>query len=199
MELLGSPASPFVRKTRVLLMEAEITDIPFVEVTASPMGGEDKINAANPLGKIPALVRDSGPTIYDSNVVCRFLDDRAEANLYPHARLWETLTLEATGDGIMEAAVGMIYEKRFRPEEIQFQPWFDAQWVKINRSLDVLERQWMSHLYGPVDMGQISVACAMGYLDFRFPDVDWRSGREAAAAWYAKFAERPSMVETAPA
>ncbi|MBF9042379.1 glutathione S-transferase [Rhodobacterales bacterium HKCCE4037] len=199
MELLGSGASPFVRKARVLVVEAAITDIPYVEVTASPMGGEDRINAANPLGKIPALTRDNGPTIYDSNVVCRFLDNHAKANLYPEQRLWEVLTLEATGDGIMEAAVGMTYEKRFRPEDKIWTPWFDAQWAKIDRALDTIERQWMSHLHGPVDMGQVSIACALGYLDLRFSDKDWRPGREALAAWYAKFAERPSMVATAPA
>ena len=199
MELLGSGASPFVRKTRVCLAETGIEDIPYVEVTASPMGGEDRINAANPLGKIPALVRPNGPTIYDSNVICRFLDHRAEADLYPNARLWEVLTLEATGDGIMEAAVGMVYEARFRPKTKVWTPWFDAQWVKINRSLDALERQWMSHLYGPLDMGQVSVACALGYLDFRFEDVDWRKGRDGLATWSKGFSERPSMVETAPA
>lgn len=198
MELLGSGASPFVRKTRVVLSEAGITDIPYVEVKASPMGGEDKINAANPLGKIPALTRDSGPTIYDSNVVCRFLDQRAGAGLYPEGRLWEVLTLEATGDGVMEAAVGMVYEMRFRPEDMQWADWFDAQWVKIDRALDVIERQWMSHLYGPIDMGQISVACALGYLDLRFADKDWRAGRDGLAAWYKTFSERPSMQETAP-
>jgi len=198
MQLLGSGASPFVRKARVLVAEAGITDIPYVEVKASPMGGDDTINAANPLGKIPALTRDSGPTIYDSNVVCRFLNDRAGAGFYPAARLWETLTLEATGDGIMEAAVGIVYEKRLRPEALWWPDWFDAQWLKITRALDALERQWMSHLYGPVDMGQVSVACALGYLDLRHPDRDWRAGRDALAAWYKAFAARPSMVATAP-
>ncbi len=199
MELLGSGASPFVRKTRALVVEAGITDIPYVEVTASPMGGEDKINAANPLGKIPALTRENGPTIYDSNVICRFLDDHAQAGLYPPARLWEVLTLEATGDGVMEAAVGMVYEQRFRPKTKIWNPWFEAQWVKIDRALDTMERQWISHLHGPVDMGQVSVACALGYLDLRFEDKDWRPGREALAAWYEGFAARPSMVATAPA
>lgn len=199
IELLGSDASPFVRKARVLVAEAGIEDVPYVQVTATPMGGEDRLNAANPLGKIPALVRDGGPTIYDSNVVCRFLDDRAGAGLYPADRLWECLTLEATGDGLMEAAVAIVYEKRLRPEELWWPDWFEAQWVKVTRSLDGLERQWMSHLYGPLDMGQISVACALGYLDLRHGDRDWRAGRDALAAWYARFAERPSMVATAPA
>lgn len=198
IELLGSDASPFVRKARVLMAEAGITDIPYVQVTATPMGGEERLNSANPLGKIPALLRESGPTIYDSNVVCRFLDDRAQAGLYPAARLWETLTLEATGDGIMEAAVGIVYEKRLRPEDLWWPEWFDAQWAKVTRSLDGVERQWMSHLYGPIDMGQVSVACALGYLDLRHPDRDWRAGRDALAAWYKRFAARPSMVATAP-
>ncbi len=199
MELLGSGASPFVRKVRVLAAEAGITDIPYVEVKTTPMGGEDKINAANPLGKIPALVRDNGPTIYDSNVVCRYLDDRAGSGFYPKARLWETLTLEATGDGIMEAALGIVYEKRLRPEALWWPDWFEAQWVKVARALDAIERQWMSHLHGPVDMGQISVACALGYLDLRHGDRNWRDGRDALAAWYKGFSERPSMVATAPA
>jgi len=197
--LLGAEASPFVRKVRVMMTEAGIDDVPFQVVAASPLGGEDRINAANPLGKIPALTRDDGPTLYDSRVVTRFLDARYKAGLYPDSRIWEVLTLEATADGIMDAAVGIIYERRFRPEEIQFQPWLDGQWAKITRALDTVERQWMSHLSGPRDMGQIGVACALGYLDFRHGDRDWRAGRPALAGWYGTFAARPSMVATAPA
>lgn len=199
MTLLGAPASPFVRKVRVMLAEAGIDGIPFEVVQSSPLGGEDRINAANPLGKIPALVRDGGPTVYDSRVITRFLDAHHDTGLYPEARIWEVLTLEATADGIMEAAVGIIYERRFRPEEIHFQPWLDGQWAKVTRALDTLERQWMSHLSGPLDMGQIGVACALGYLDFRHGDRDWRGACPALAAWYAGFAARPSMEATAPA
>ncbi|AHM03298.1 Glutathione S-transferase family protein [Roseibacterium elongatum DSM 19469] len=198
MHLLGSPASPFVRKARVVMAEAGIDDIPFVEVTASPLGGDDGLNAANPLGKIPALSREDGPTLYDSRVVTRFLDARYNAGLYPATRLWETLTLEATADGIMDAAVAITYEKRHRPEEMWFAPWLDGQWSKIARSLDAIERQWMSHLTGPLDMGQIAVGCALAYLDFRHGDRDWRADHPALAAWFATFADRPSMVATAP-
>lgn len=198
LTLLGSPASPFVRKARALIAEAGITDVPFVQVATSPLHGEDQITAANPLGKIPALTRDTGPAIYDSRVITRFLDAQYDTGLYPAARLWEVLTLEATADGIMEAAVGMIYEQRYRPEEMQFQPWTDGQWGKVSRALDAIEAQWMSHLAGPVDMGQIAVACALGYLDFRHEARDWRAGRPALAAWYADFAARPAMVATAP-
>jgi len=197
--LLGSPASPFVRKIRVLIAEIGITDIPFEQVATSPMHGADRINAANPLSKIPALTRDNGPTLYDSRVISRYLDAREGANLYPDARLWEVLTLEATADGIMEAGVGMIYEERFRPEEMRFAPWVEGQWGKVSRALDAIEGQWMSHLAGPLDMGQIAVACALGYLDLRHGPRDWRVGRPALAAWYATFAARPSMTTTAPA
>ncbi|MEQ8367006.1 MAG: glutathione S-transferase N-terminal domain-containing protein [Roseicyclus sp.] len=199
MELLGSPASPFVRKTLVLIAEAGITDVPFVDIKASPLGGDPALHAANPLGKIPALTREGGPTLYDSRVITRFLDQHAGGGFYPETRLWETLTLEATADGIMDCAVNMTYEKRHRPEEIWFHPWLDGQWAKIARALDALERQWMSHLNGPLDMGQIAVGCALGYLDLRHDERGWRDGHEALAAWYAAFAERPSMVTTAPA
>ncbi len=198
LQLNGAGASPFVRKARVLMAEAEIEDVEYVEVSASPMGGEDRVNAANPLGKIPSLVRDNGPTIYDSNVICRFLDQHAGGNFYPEARLWEVLTLEATADGIMEAAVGVIYEKRFRPEELWWPDWHEAQWAKIDRALDAIERNWLSHLEGPIHMGQIAVACALGYLDLRYGDRDWRKGRPGLTAWEATFAARPSMTSTAP-
>jgi glutathione S-transferase len=198
MQLLGSPASPFVRKVRVMMIEAEIDDVPFVEVSASPLGGEDAINTVNPLGKIPALARDDGPTVYDSRVVTRFLDAHYNTGLYPPARLWETLTLEATADGIMDAAVSITYEKRHRPEDLWFTPWLDGQWAKIARALDALERQWMSHLSGPLDMGQVGIGCALGYLDLRHGDKGWRDGHPALADWFTRFAERPAMVETAP-
>jgi glutathione S-transferase len=198
IRVLSSPASPFVRKVRAVLIETGQTDVDVVDVAAHPLGGDAALNATAPLGKIPALERDGGPTIFDSRVICRFLDHRAQAGLYPDARIWETLTLEALADGIMDAAVISVYEKRARPEEMWHQPWLDAQWAKVDRALDALERQWMSHLHGPLDMGQIAVACALGYLDFRHGDKDWRAGRDSLAAWYARFAERPCMVETQP-
>ena len=198
MELLGSPASPFVRKVCVMMAEAGITDIPFAQVAASPLGGEDRLNAANPLGKIPALTRPDAPTLYDSRVITRYLDATYGAGFYPEARLWDVLTIEATADGIMDAAVNLTYEARFRPAEIQFAPWMDGQWTKIARALDALEGQWLSHLNGPLDMGQIAVGCALGYLDFRHDARGWRNGRDGLAAWFAAFAARPAMQATQP-
>ncbi|MFW5654446.1 MAG: glutathione S-transferase [Roseicyclus sp.] len=196
-QLLGSNASPFVRKVRVLIAEAGIEGIDYVEVSASPMGGEERINLANPLGKIPALVRDEGPTIFDSNVICRFLDQRAGAGLYPAVRLWEVLTLEALADGMMEAALAIVYEKRFRPEHLWWPDWHAMQWARIDRALDALEQTWLSHLAGKLTMGQVALACALGYLDLRHADKGWRTGRPGLAAWFATFSARPSMIATA--
>jgi glutathione S-transferase len=199
MRLFHSTTSPFVRKVMVTLHETGQTgDVTLVPAMGTPVDSGSMPLAQNPLGKIPALERDDGPAIYDSRVICRFLDDRAAANLYPAPRLWEVLTLEATADGIMDAAVLMVYESRVRPEENRFAPWVDGQWAKIGRALDALDQRWLSHLNGPLDMGQIAVGVALGYLDFRHADRGWRSGRPGLAAWAAVFAERPSMVATHP-
>lgn len=199
MKLLSSPASPYARKVRVLIHEAGLTgDVHEIQVKTTPMATSSEVAAANPLGKIPALIRDTGPAIYDSRVICRYLDDRAQAGLYPQARLWEVLTLEATADGILDAAIGIVYERRFRPEHMQAEDWFEAQWSKVTRALDTLEKMWMSHLSGPLDMGQVSVGCALGYLDFRHGDREWRKGRGALDDWYAAFATHESMAATEP-
>ena len=199
MRLFHSPTSPFVRKVMVTLHETgQAGDVTLVPATGTPVDAGSMPLAQNPLGKIPALDRDDGPALYDSRVICRYLNDRAAAHLYPARHLWDVLTLEATADGIMDAAVLMVYESRVRPEESRFAPWVDGQWTKIDRALDALEQRWLSHLHGPLDMGQIAVGVALGYLDFRHGDRDWRGGRPGLAAWDAVFAERPSMVATRP-
>ena len=198
MKLLMAGPSPFVRKVLVLLHETgQSGDVETVTVSAAPGGTDATLKAANPVGKIPALVRDEGPTLYDSRVICRYLDDRAGAGLYPE-KGWDTLVLEATADALMEAAVLMVYEKRFRPEEIWSSDWIEAQWGKVEGALDALNARWMSHLAGPMDIGHIGVGCGLGYLDFRHGDRDWRKGRDALAGWFESFAARPSMTETAP-
>lgn len=200
MRLFHSPTSPFVRKVMVTLHETgQAGDVTLVPATGTPVDAGSMPVALNPLGKIPALERDDGPALYDSRVICRYLNDRAAAHLYPARHLWDVLTLEATADGIMDAAVLMVYESRVRPEQSRFAPWVDGQWTKIDRALDTLEQRWLSHLHGPLDMGQIAVGVALGYLDFRHGDRGWRGGRPGLAAWDAVFAERPSMVATRPA
>ncbi|MEO1239186.1 MAG: glutathione S-transferase [Pseudomonadota bacterium] len=202
MQLFHNPASPFCRKVDVLLHEVGKVDA--VEPLAAgghPTAKADEANmpvSHNPLGKIPTLLRPDGPALYDSNVICRYLDDRFGAGLYPPHRLWETLTLEATADGIMEAAVLMVYETRSRAESERSPAWVEAQWDKVTRGLDAIEERWMSHLHGRLDMGQIAVGCALGYLDFRHPERDWRVPRVSLAAWFEKFSARPSMAATSP-
>jgi len=200
MQLVASPLSPFVRKVRVLLIEAGLEDrVEVVNVTTTPLETDAQAAAANPLGKIPALIRPDGATLHDSRVITRYLDALAGDRFYPAARLWEVLTLEATAEGVMEAAVLMTYEARFRPEEKRHAPWVEAQWAKIDRALDAIEARWMSHLAGPLDMSHVATGCALGYLDLRHEARDWRKGRPALEAWYAQFAQRDSMVRTAPA
>ncbi|PYC47480.1 glutathione S-transferase [Litorivita pollutaquae] len=199
MQLIYSPASPFVRKVCVLMEEAGIADqISKLPVATTALATAPEALAANPTGKIPALTRTDGPAIYDSRVICRYLDDRAESGLYPDTRLWEVLTLEATADAIMESGIAMVYEARLRPPEKQFDGWIEAQWGKIARAVSVINERWMSHLNGPLDMSHIAVACALGYLDFRMADRAWRKGNDALDDWYATFSQRPSMQATEP-
>ena len=200
LRLYTSPTTPFGRKAMVLILEAGLADqVEIAQATGSPLDSSKMPLSQNPLGKIPALERGDGPAVYDSRVICRYLDDRAGAGLYPPApRLWETLTLEATADGMIEAAILMLYEGRLRPEEKRFDGWVEGQWAKIARALDTLEGRWMSHLNGPLDMGQIAIGVALSYLDFRFDARGWRQGRPELARWHEAFAARESMAATVP-
>jgi glutathione S-transferase len=200
MKLFHSATSPFVRKVMVLLHEAKSIDrVTLVPASGHPLDPGTMPVDRNPLGKIPALERADGPTLYDSRVITRYLDETLTAGLYPPApRLWDTLTLEATADGICEAAVLIRYEFHVRPEASRSSDWADAQWQKIDRALTAVEQRWLSHLSGPLDIGQIAIGCALGYLDFRLDDRNWRSDRPSLAAWYDAFSSRPAMQATAP-
>lgn len=198
MELHTNPASPFCRKIDVILRETgqrdEVTD---VAAMGHPTDSAGMPTGVNPMGKIPVLVRPDGPALFDSRVIGRYLNDRAGAGLLPEGA-WDVLTLEAIGDGICDAAVLMVYEVRSRPEDKRHGHWVEGQWDKIARALAVLEAQWMSRLQGPLNIGQIAVACALSYLDLRHADRTWRNAHAELAAWHAAFAERPSMQATVP-
>lgn len=202
MILHHSPTSPYVRKVMILLHETgQTATVRLAPAMGTPIAPGTMPVGANPLGKIPALERPDGCTLYDSRVITRYLATLAGTGpaLYPEGpALWEVLTLEATADGILDAAILMRYEVALRPEEARFAPWIEGQWDKIARSLDALESRWMAHLAGPLCMGQIAVGCALGYLDLRHHDRDWRRGRPTLAAWYEGFARRPSMQATEP-
>lgn len=199
MKLLYAAASPFVRKVRVVAAECGLDDrIELVSTAAGPGIADDALKAINPLAKLPTLVREDGPALFDSRTICRYLDDLGQGGLYPETSLWEVLTLEALGDGICDAAVLMVYEARFRSDEEQSESWVEAQWARVARSLDALESVWISHLAGPLDIGQIAVACALEYLDFRHPDRNWRASHPSLADWHAGIKDRTSMQDTIP-
>jgi len=202
MVLHHSQTSPYVRKAMILLHEADMLDrVQLAAAMGTPVDPGSMPVRHNPLGKIPALERADGCTLYDSRVICRYLATLASDGpaFYPEgARLWEVLTLESTADGILDAAILMRYETALRSPEQQSEAWIEGQWSKVSRALDALESRWMAHLAGPLCMGQIAVACACSYLDFRHDARGWRDTRPALADWYAGFSERPSMQQTQP-
>ncbi len=200
MKLYHSTTSPYVRKVMVLLHETgQLNDVELETVAGTPIAPADQMLGKTPLTKVPALERPDGPTLFDSRVICSFLDDRAQSGFYSSgAGRWDILTLEALADGILDAALLMTYEARLRPEGKQWADWVDSQWVKIDRACSVLDQRWMANLSGPLDMGQVAVGCALGYLDLRHDARGWRRGNDALAAWYAEFSARPSMIATQP-
>jgi glutathione S-transferase len=196
MKVITAPASPFGRKVRVAIAELGLADK--VQVEIFPVQ-ELAARAApvNPLGKIPVLIKDDGSTLYDSAVICEYLDGLAGGGrLIPpsgEARL-AALKLQALGNGIGEAAT-LIGGERGRPEAARHAPFIEAQSAKIVRAADELETIAEGFPTTP-HIGHIAVACALGYCDFRVPDVDWRKGRPKLADWFAKMSERPSMAAT---
>ena len=197
MKLIMAEASPFARKVRVLLRETnQLEEVEEVSIATSPFQVNEQAKAANPTGRIPSLTRADGPALYDSRVITRYLDAKAAAGMYPEARLWDVLTVEATGDSMMDSAVSISYELRLRPQEKVSTEWTDAQWAKVMGGCDALQSQWMDLLNGPLTLAHISIACALGYLDLRHGARNWRQGHDALAAWFADFSKRPSFRET---
>jgi glutathione S-transferase len=201
MELYSADASPYARKVRICIHELGLVDqVREIGAAGTPMAPGTMPVSQNPLGKIPCLTRTDGVALYDSRVITQYLNNRAGGNLYPDApRLWETLTLEATADGIMDAALLMVYERRVRDETIVFEDWIEGQWTKVVRSLGAIEARWMSHLAGPMDAAHIGLAAALGYLDFRLDDRNWRASHANLANWFSDFSERTSFKDTSPA
>lgn len=198
MKLRFSPASPYVRKVMVLAHEAGLA-AQIERVPTDVWSERTDIAVDNPLGKVPALVSEDGAFI-DSPIVCEYLDSRhAGRRFFPPegpAR-WRAQRLHALGDGILDAAVARIVEELRRPKELVYAGNVERQTEKIRRTLDTLERE-ADTLDGPLTIGGIAVACALGYLDFRLPQLAWRDAHPRLAAWSAALAERPSMRATEP-
>lgn len=199
MKLLYSAASPFVRKVLVVAHELGIaSDLTLTPVTAHPVQRSAEIRASNPLGQLPTLVLDDGTPLYDSRVICEYLDARAGATLFGSGEArWRALVEQSLADGLMSAAVLLRYEGAVRPEELRWSGWVEGQTGKVTDALDRFEAT-LPQAGERLDIGTISIGCALAYLDFRFADLGWRTGRPASATWYERFAARPSMAATVP-
>jgi glutathione S-transferase len=201
MKLYFNSASPFVRKVRVVARETGLdSKIEEIPTAVSPIQPNADLARANPLTKIPALVADDGTTLFDSPVICEYLDSlHAGRKLFPAGgpARWSALRLQATGDGVLDAGILCRYEDVIRPKEFQWTGWTDGQKAKWHAGLDLLERE-ASTLGGEPTIGSIAVACALGWLDFRYGADNWRSTRPQLARWFEQFSARPSMQATMP-
>ena len=201
MRLFYSPASPYVRKVMIVAHEKGIADrFEQINITVSPVGRNEDLQRHNPLGKIPCLLLDDGRSLFDSSVISAYVDDLAPPRLNPDdgpAR-YDALTLEALADGLLDSCLLLRYETLLRPSDKYWREWHDGQMAKIDCALDLLESRWIATLRGPVTIGVIAVACALGYLDFRFATKDWRQGHPDLATFFSRFSERASIHATRP-
>lgn len=203
MTLFHSPASPFVRKVRVLLHETGQQDrVALHEVQLTPVSPSSTVLQGNPAGKIPVLRLADGSLLYDSRVILDYLDAQhvGEPLIPPagHAR-WRRLSLAALADAILDAAVLLRYETFLRPADKRWDLWEDAQQDKIERSLAYFEHDCLAEIDSRFDIAAIGLACALGYLDLRQPQLGWRQRYPGLAAWFAEVERRPSMQASAPA
>ncbi|EUB95041.1 hypothetical protein PMI07_002819 [Rhizobium sp. CF080] len=187
MKLLYSPASPYSAKVR---MAARHLGIEITEVKTDTNASPPELVNNNPLGKIPVLIREGEPPIYDSIAIMHWLDRRSGGKLYPKkdAKRTEAEVLESLCDGIMDCLLAIVYERRSRDEEKVHQPWIDKQWSKVVRGLDHLENNLPKtgkKLHG----GHFALAATIGYLDLRF-NGQWAEGRPELASWPDVFAKR---------
>lgn len=199
MRLYFSPASPFVRKVLVCAHEHGIAGkIEHLPSAAHPVDTDKTIAGDNPLGQVPTFLTDDDHALYDSRVICEYIDAVGGGGLFPTgAARWPALVRQSEADGLLDAALLARYEAVARPAECRWSAWTDGQMRKITRTLDHFEAN-IAAIDGVVDIGTISVGCGLGYIDFRFADLGWRPSRPKLAAWYAGFGERPSMVATRP-
>ena len=201
MRLWFNPASPFARKVRIVAREAGLDGrIEEAGIVVSPVKPHADLARENPLVKIPALSTPEDGTLYDSAVICEYLDNlHRGAALFPKpgTERWQELRLQALGDGILEAAVLMRYENAVRPQALQWDDWVAGQFGKVRGGLDALEREcggWGDRFA----IGEITAACVLGYLDFRFPDEKWRATHPGLERWFGKISQRPSVKATEP-
>jgi glutathione S-transferase len=188
LKLYGNPLSPFARKACVI---AHALGLKLEQVDILPLSDEG-FRKVNPLGKIPALELDDGTVLIDSRVICEYLDHLGGNRFFPRdSGRWKALTLQSLGDGVGEAAVAYSILGREDPAPARVR---ERQMAAVLRGLDVLER---TEFRDPPLIGEIAVGCALGYIEFRQPELDWKRSSPRLAAWYVQFCEYPSMKATA--
>lgn len=200
MKLFGTLTSPFARKVRVVLAEKKI-ECEF-EID-SPWTPETNVPNLNPLGKIPVLVLDDDTVLFDSRVISEYLDNVAPNNKLmpaPNRERTEAKRWEALADGVSEAA-GNVFLERKRPEAQQSAEWIARQQDKIIRGLEYMSDQlgespWCMGTH--YTLADVCTGCALGYLAFRFPEIDWRAKHPNLARLYDKLMQRPPFAETVP-
>ena len=196
MKLYFSPTSPYVRKVMACAITRGIDDR-IEQVATNPNDSRPEFVAINPLSKVPALITDDGVALFDSPVICEYLDSIGDAlPMFPDrgAARWRALKLQAMGDGILDASVPRRGEL-MKPRDEGRAAWIARQEAVVDRTLDALEAE-PPHRH--IDIGSITVACALGYLDFRFAAQPWRKERPHLAAWFEAFAQNPGIAQTAP-
>lgn len=203
MKLIGAITSPYVRKVRVVLSEKKLD----YQFEAENVWADDtQINASNPLGKVPCLILDGGEAVFDSRVIAEYLDGLSPVGkLIPASgreRL-EVKTWEALADGLLDACILARLEATWphRTPDQRSQAWIDRQMGKVDQALAAMAKGLADtpHCCGThLSLADVAVGCALGYLDFRFPDLDWRDAHPNLANLWAKLAERPSFVASRP-
>ena len=199
MRLNHSAASPYVRKVMACAV-ARGLDGRIEKVTTNPHESPPELLGVNPLSKVPALLLDDGTALFDSPVICEYLDSLGDApRLFPAAGTparWRALREQALGDGILDASVPRRREAGFPPDEGR-SAFIARQREAVARAADALEAE--AAFFGELrTIGEIAVGCALGYLDFRFAAEPWRPGHERLAAWYAQVSELPPLARTVP-
>jgi len=202
MKLRYSPTSPYVRKVMVVALETGLAErIERIPTAVVPTKPNEEVARENPLVKVPALTTDDGLVLYDSPVICEYLDTLHDGTkLFPPSgkARWLALRQQALGDGILDAAILGRYEI-LRPKEYQWQDWLDAQMRKVRGALAALEMEAEAgDLGGPLTIGHITIACALGYLDFRYQSEAWRTKHRRLAVWADDVAQRKSIQLTLP-
>ncbi len=199
MKLLYSNTSPFARKVRLLILEKGITE-QIELVVCNPFDEAVTLATVNPLGKIPVLILKDGSALYDSSVICAYLDALyTSVQLIPDATTrahWQVRRWEALADGIMEAAVHIVMERR-RPDGEQSQTWIKRWFSQISQSLDTAENT-LEQLPEAISLAQLALVAALAYLSFRLPDYEWIKNHSKLNVWYTSIADRTAIQQTEP-